>query len=287
IKDTPDEDAHDTICELVFKDNPLGKSIIGTTTTLKRISREVLMDYIDQQYTKDSIVVSVAGNFQSELVEEIIAGRLDGLKEKKNPVEYPEETYVPSFKVKVKDIEQTHLCLATRSVSLADPRYYAFALLNNIMGGSMSSRFFQNIREQKGLAYSVYSMNSAFTQNGYYNIYAGVSHDKIKDTIAAIKEELSLLKEHGVTADELAKAKEQLKSAYIFGQENVNGRMFAIGKTMTLQGRIYTPEEVMHEIDKVTLEDIGNVAEIICDIQQYSGVAVTDRRIDLRKMIQG
>ncbi|MEG0392776.1 MAG: pitrilysin family protein, partial [Anaerovoracaceae bacterium] len=141
IKDTPDEDAHDTICELVFKDNPLGKSIIGTTTTLKRISREVLMDYIDQQYTKDSIVVSVAGNFQSELVEEIIAGRLDGLKEKKNPVEYPEETYVPSFKVKVKDIEQTHLCLATRSVSLADPRYYAFALLNNIMGGSMSSRF--------------------------------------------------------------------------------------------------------------------------------------------------
>lgn len=287
IQDAPDEDAHDTICELVFKNHPLGNSIIGTNKSLNGINHEKIKDYIKNQYTKDSIVVSIAGNFSEAKVCRIIEGKLGGLKARKAKLKYKKEKYAPSFKVKVKDIEQSHICLGTRTIPLEDERYYAFSLLNNIMGGSMSSRFFQNIREQKGLAYSVFSMNSSFSGDGYYNIYAGVSHDKIQEAINAIKEELLDLQENGITKEELKKAKEQLKSSYIFGQENVNGRMFAIGKSSLLLNEIRTPEEVIKEIDAVTMDDIKYAENFICDINNYSGVVVTDKKIPLKKIIQG
>jgi len=287
IQDAPDEDVHDTICELVFKGNPLGNSIIGTPGSLNSITHDKIKDYIKKQYTKDSIVVSVAGNFDEKKVCKMIEGKLAGLNEEKTKVKYPSEKYEPSFKVKVKDIEQSHICFGTRSVKLSDDRYYAFSLLNNIMGGSMSSRFFQNIREQKGLAYSVFSMNSSFSKDGYYNIYAGVSHNKVKDCIQAVKDELESLKNEGVTISELSKAKEQLKSNYIFGQENVNGRMFSIGKSATLLGEIHTPEEVIAEIDNVTIEDVNEIKKYICDISNYSAAVITNNRIPLKKIIQG
>lgn len=287
IKDTPDEDAHDTICEMVFKGNPLGNSIIGTAGSLDRINHDKIKEYIKNQYTKDSIVVSVAGNFSEAKVCSIIEGRLAGLKARKPKLKYPRDVYAPSFKVKTKDIEQSHICLGTRTIPLDDDRYCAFSLLSNIMGGSMSSRFFQNIREQKGLAYSVFSMNSSFSKYGYYNIYAGVAHDRIKETIDAIKEELEILKKNGITREELNKAKEQLKSSYIFGQENINGRMFSMGKSMTLLGKIRTPEEIIEEINSVTLEDVDKAKQYICDIETYSGVLITDKKVPLKKYILG
>lgn len=287
IQDSPDEDAHDIICELVFQKDPIGHSIIGNTESLGSIDRDVLLKYIDEQYTKDSIVISVTGNFDQGEVEEIIGEKLGAINAEKAGV--PEDGTVtgPLYKVKVKDIEQTHLCLGTRSIKLGAPNYYAFSLLNNIMGGAMSSRFFQNIREQKGLAYSVYSMNSSFTKEGYYNIYAGISHDKVEAAVEAIKEELSLLKKEGVTREELSKGKEQLKSSYIFGQENVNGRMFSIGKNTLLMGRVETMDQVLEKIDKVTMEDIEGVSEIISNIEEYSGVAITNKDIPLQEMMLG
>ena len=163
----------------------------------------------------------------------------------KAPKAFDEAAYNPSYKVKVKDIEQSHICLGLKGLSLDDERYYSLVLLNNVMGGSMSSRLFQNIREEKGLAYSVYSMSSSFSNTGYFNIYAGVSHDKIKDAVIGIQDELRFLKTDGITQEELDTAKEQLKGSYIFSLENVNGRMFSIGKNMLLLDKIYTPEEVM------------------------------------------
>lgn len=150
----------------------------------------------------------------------------------------------------------------------------------------MSSRFFQNIREEKGLAYSVYSMNSAFSDMGYYNIYAGVSHEKIGAAIEGIREELELLDREGVTHEELSMSKEQLKSSYIFGQENVASRMFTIGKNLLLLGRVYDAEEVVSGIDGVTREDIENIKPMICDIENYSAVCVTDKKVNLKKMMK-
>lgn len=285
-QDAPDELAHDTITEMVFKGNPLGKSIIGTPSSLKRITRNVMADYMSKEYTRDNIVISIAGNFDEEEICSYFEDKFLSLNPEKE--EKPVETalYKPSHKLIVKDIEQSHICLATKGLKITDDRYYTFAILNNIMGGSMSSRLFQNIREEKGLAYSVYSMAGAFSYDGYYNIYAGVSHDKIKDAILGIKEELEKLEKTGITDEELESSREQLKAGYIFGQENVSGRMFKNGKNTILSGTHYTQEEVIKAFDQVTIADIEEAKSLICDFNQYSAVAVTNHKFDLGKVIK-
>ena len=286
IEDSPEDDAHDIISELVFKGNPLSKSIIGTPESLSGITRAAMKAYIDEEYTRDNIVISISGSFDQQYVCDLFDSKLKNLKEKKALKSYETSAYQPSYRVKIKDIEQSHLCLGLRGIALDDKRYYPLYLLNNIMGGSMSSRLFQNIREEKGLAYSVYSMASSFTGTGYFNIYAGVSHDKVKDAIIGIKDELKALKDKGITQEELDTAKEQMKGSYIFSLENVNGRMFSIGKNMLLLNKIYTPEEVLSSIDAVTMNDIKEVSELITDISNYSGVLIGRNQVDLKEIIQ-
>ena len=287
IEDQPDDLAHDAVSEILFKGNPLGNSIIGTPTSLSRISRNVLTGYFQKQYTRDSIVVSVAGNIDPDKVCAYLEDKFERLQASKPAHENGHTPYEKKHKVIVKDIQQSHLCLATRAISLIDPKYYAYSVLNNVMGGSMSSRLFQNIREEKGLAYSVYSMLSCFSSDGYFNIYAGVSHDKIHAAIGGIREELEILASQGITEEELSASREQLKSNYIFGQENVASRMFAIGKNLTLLDRVFTPEEVLEGLDAVTMEDIEEVKKTLCDMNRYSAVAVTNKRINLKRMMEG
>lgn len=281
IEDQPDDLVHDTVTELLFKGTPLGKSIIGTPSSLRGISRNVLTAYKEAEYTRDSIVVSVAGNFDEDSFCNFLEDKFEALAAAKQAKKHEYAEYRRSFKVMVKDIQQSHICLATKGVSLADERYYTLQVLNNIMGGSMSSRLFQNIREEKGLAYSVYSMCSSFSNDGYYLIYAGVAHDKIKHALEGIREELAVLAAQGVSQDELSMAKEQMKSSYIFGQENVASRMFANGKYLLLLDKVYTQEEITESIDQITFEDIDEVKGLICSPESYTGVAVTNKRFDL------
>lgn len=286
VKDTPDDDVYDTISELVAGGNPLGRSILGTPESLAGIDRSRLVDYRDQMYARDSIVVAVAGNFDEEAIEAIFEDRLTSLRDEKPKKEIQLKPYQQSFNVKVRDIEQTHICLATPGIALDDPRYYAFVLLNSIFGGSMSSRLFQNIREQKGLAYSVCSMNLFSSYWGFFSIYAGVSPEKAEEALDAIHYELDTLRESGVTEEELAMAKEQMKSSYIFGLESVNSRMFSIGKNKLLLDRVYAEEEVLSSFDRVTREDIREVAEMIGDYSSYCGAAVTGRDFDLERIVK-
>ena len=286
VKDTPDDDVYDTISELVAGGNPLGRSILGTPESLAGIDRSRLVDYRDQMYARDSIVVAVAGNFDEEAIEAIFEDRLTSLRDKKPKQEIQLKPYQQSFNVKVRDIEQTHICLATPGIALDDPRYYAFVLLNSIFGGSMSSRLFQNIREQKGLAYSVCSMNLFSSYWGFFSIYAGVSPEKAEEALDAIHYELDTLRESGVTEEELAMAKEQMKSSYIFGLESVNSRMFSIGKNKLLLDRVYAEEEVLSSFDRVTREDIREVAEMIGDYSSYCGAAVTGKDFDLERIVK-
>jgi predicted Zn-dependent peptidase len=122
---------------------------------------------------------------------------------------------------------------------------------------------------------------------GFFNIYAGIGHEKVRDTVRAIKEELALLQQNSVSEDELSKAKEQLKSGYIFGQENVNSRMFANGKNVLLRGKTTDQETVIRKINEVTVEDVDKIKSMICDTEKYSGVLVTNKRVDLRRMFRG
>ena len=285
--DDPDDLAHETVTSMVFKGSHLGNSILGTYTSLGRISRPVMKSYIEKEYTRDSIVISVAGYFDENEVMEYFNDKLTVLAEKKVPKKTEIPPYTPGYKCITKDIEQTHICMATKAISLYDDRYYALSILSNIMGGSMSSRLFQNIREEKGLAYSVYSMNGLFSTDGYFNIYAGVSHDKIEKAIDAVKEELEILEKSGVTREELDSSREQMKAGNIFSMENVSGRMFKNGKNTLLLGRVFTEDEVMEGFDKVSLEDIDSVKELICRPENYSAAVVTKHKVDVRKMVRG
>lgn len=286
IEDQPDDLAQDKVMEMVFKGSPLGNSVIGTPTSLKKITRPVITEYKKKTYTRDSIVVSVAGNIDEEKIYAYLEDKFEKLLPEKERATMDIGQNAPDCKVIVKDIQQSHICMATKTIALDDPRYYSFAVLNNVMGGSMSSRLFQNIREEKGLAYSVYSMNSAFSTSGFYTIYAGVSHDRIGMAIDGIKEELDKLDKYGVTEEELSMSKEQLKSSYIFGQENVASRMFTIGKNLLLLDKVYTAEEVLKGIDRVSLESIDQIKPMICDTDNYSAVCVTDKRVNLKRMIK-
>ena len=287
IEDSPDEYSQDLLSESVFRGTRLESPIIGTRESLMGIQRADILDYLDREYTRDNIVVSLAGSFDPEAMCQYFEGRLAGLKAEKagkSPVDQP---YLPSFLSKVKDVEQSHISLGLRGVPMEDELYYSLSLLNNIMGGSMSSRLFQNIREEKGLAYSVYSAAPSYVDYGLYSIYAGVAKDKTADAVRGIAEELRNLKKDGVTEDELATAKEQMKSNYIFGLENVSGRMFAMGKNTLLLGRVKTPEEVIQNVDKVTMEEISKAADLISDIKNYCGVVVSGAEMDLESVLKG
>lgn len=287
VEDTPDDLAYETAMENVFRGNPLANSILGSRSSLKRISRRVMTDYIAKEYTKDSIVVSVAGNFDEDRICAVFDEGLANLPEKKEKKIYTPTPHTPAFSVKVKEIEQSHIILAARGIRLDDDNYYSVSVLNNIMGGSMSSRLFQNIREQKGLAYSVYSILSPYVDMGAYAIYAGVSHNRVKDAIAAIKEELLALEKNGVTDEELQKAKEQLKGGYIYSRESVNNRMISMGREMLLIGKNYTADDVIGGIDGVTQDDLREAAKLISNVENYSAAVVTNRRIDLKGYVRG
>ena len=287
VKDSPDDDVYDTISELVSSGNPLGRSILGTPESLAGIDREKLTGYLNDKYARDSIVIAVAGNFDEDRIREMFEERLNALRAEKVTHNVQLLPYRQSFDVKVRDIEQTHICLATPGVALDDRKYYAFVLMNSIFGGSMSSRLFQNIREEKGLAYSVCSMNSFSSNWGFFSIYAGVAHDKVEYTLDAIRYELDMLRKDGVTDEELSMAKEQMKSSYIFGLENINSRMFSIGKNQLLLGKVYMPDEVLAGFDSVTREDVLEAAEMIGDYSSYCGASVTGKEFDLERYVRG
>ena len=286
VRDTPDDDIMDIISELVSCGNPIGNTILGTPDSLSRIGRNEITKYVDEQYTLDSIVVAVAGSFDPDRIASQFEESLASMPKSKE-IEEPEEIpYQPAYKVKVRDIEQTHLCLACPSISLDADEYYAMVLLNSIFGGSMSSRLFQNIREEKGLAYSVASMNMLSSKTGFFNIYAGVAHENAAKAIDAIKEELHKIREDGVTEEELDMAKEQVKSSYIFGLENINSRMIRLGRNKLLLDRIEDSDNVLRSFDEVTTEDVLEMAALIGNPDNYCAAAVTGKDFSIEEMIR-
>ncbi|HHX13965.1 MAG TPA: insulinase family protein [Clostridiales bacterium] len=285
IEDAPDDDAHDILSELVFQGSPLESPIIGYRRTLEGISRDDMLNYMKREYSADNIVVSLAGHFDEALALELFEQALGGLTATKTVTEWSADGYRPRFRVKSRDTEQSHICLGRQGLNYEADLYYALSLLNSIFGGSMSSRLFQNIREDKGLAYAVYSVAQSHMQNGIFSIYAGVAHDKVEETVAAVAEELSRLEKDGVTAEELQAAKEQIKSAYVFGRESVSSRMFSNGKNQLLLDRQRLPEEVLTNIDRVTLDDMQQAIQLIASIDQYCGVLIGNRELDLAALI--
>ncbi|MDD7347405.1 MAG: pitrilysin family protein [Clostridiales bacterium] len=283
--DSPEDLCHDLSTELIYNGNVLSKSIIGTPTSLKRITRNVMKDYVKKRYTKDNILVSIAGKFNEEEVISYFENRFLNLEEKSEDLEFENSEYRPKVKVVHKDVEQCNLCMGLPTFPMEDVRYYPMQVLNNILGGTMSSRLFRNIREERGLAYSVFSMVSGNKNLGYFKIYAGLNKDKVKDAIEGIREEIILLADNGISDDELIASKEQLKSGFVFSQESTASRMFNNGRMAFLMDRIVPIEEVISSYDKVTKYDVESLITLISDFSRYSAVAVTGNdELNLKKL---
>ena len=270
--DTPDDLAIDEGLHLVLESSSLGNSILGTPSSLKRITSNVMHNYVRDKYTLDRMVVSVAGKFDEEKVRDFFENAFVSMQKKQTYTEKRQGEYKAKYRSIKKDIEQSHICLATKSISLDDDRSFA--------------RLFQNVREQKGLAYSVYATNSSLSSDGVFAIYAGVGQKNINRAISAIKEELDKLKDSGLTNEELESSREQLKASYIFSQESSLGRMFKNGKDQLLLGRTYEQDEIISSFDKVSHDDIKEVKKLISDFSNYSLALVSNKRVDVRRLME-
>ena len=285
VKDTPDDEIYDIISELVNRGNPLERSILGTPESLAGIDRTAMKGYYRNRYTRDGIVIAVAGNFDEDKIIQMFQEKMDALKEKAEPSDHKTVPYQKASCVKVKDIEQTHICLAAPGIPYDHELYHAFVLMSSILGGSMSSRLFQNIREQKGLAYNVSSMNSFSSFTGFFNIYAGVSHENAGKTILEIRRELRKMAEEGVTEEELSIAKEQVKTSNIFSLENPAALMFSLGRNKLLMNRLFSVDESLEKFSAVTRQDILRAAEMIGDLDNYCAAVITNKEMDIEELI--
>ncbi|MBQ4340262.1 MAG: insulinase family protein [Firmicutes bacterium] len=285
--DSPEDDVSDTFYEALFNDHPLGTEILGTKEILASFTPDDLRKYVDENYTMGNVLISVTGNFDEEEILNTFEKHFKQLsKKEQKKVIYPDK-YEPKFIYKERDIEQAHICMGVRGAKLDDDLHYARHIVCGILGGSMSSRLFQSIREEKGMAYSVYSYLSSYTNDGCFTIYAGVGQDKLPETIRLIRNELELLKDKGITEDEFNAAKEQLKSSYTFSLENVSGKMASNGKSQLLLGKIYTPEETLDKISSVTMEEVEKVINEFTNMNNYSASATGRNVVDLKELICG
>ncbi|MFS0727893.1 M16 family metallopeptidase [Paenibacillus sp. 1P07SE] len=258
-EDTPDDKVHDDASRASYGNHPLAYSILGEEQKLLAMTPDTLRTYMKGHYRIDNTVISVAGNVESEAVIALLEqyfGRFD-TRGTSAPVEPP--VFKGEYLFHKKKTEQNHICLSFQGCSIADPRLYAMILLNNAIGGGMSSRLFQEIREKRGLAYSVYSYHTSYADSGLYTIYAGTAPKQTKDVLDLTLELLGEVAAKGLTAAELHRGKEQLKGSLILSLESTSSRMNRNGKNELMLSRHYTLDEMLEKIDEVSMETIQEV----------------------------
>ncbi len=273
-EDSPEDLVHDLFSQTVWSGNSLGMPVLGTESSLGNLKREKILDYFNNNYIPQNIVISVVGNIKHtdavKNVREYFEKSKPGNRE---AIQTPTPNFEPEYMFKNKLTEQVHLCMGFVGVDIKSEAYYPMLILNNIFGGAMSSRLFQKIREDRGLAYSVFSYPSSFVDCGLFSIYAGSKPCNLKSVAELIMEEINILKEKGITEEELYDSKEQLKGSYILGLESTSGRMISIGKSELILKRVYTPAEILEKIDKVDIESTNKVINYIFD-KRNMGAAV-------------
>ena len=276
-EDSPEDLVHELLSNTVFKHHNLGMPVLGTAKTVTGFDRQKLLSFVENYYTMENMVISVAGNFDENSLIEQLEEKLNAISSKKR-TQKPESrpSFSPDGVIRYKDIEQLHICLGLEGASLKSQDLYPLLIVNNVFGGSMSSRLFQNIREDKGLAYSVFSYPSSYKEIGLLTIYAGINPNQLDEVLKLINQEIHVLKKDGLTKDELHKSKEQLKGSYMLGLESTSSRMSAIGKSELLLNRTYSPKEIIEKIDQVTIQDVRRVIDRVF-ISDNSALAIVGK----------
>jgi len=269
-EDSPEDMCVDLLLEKIFPNHALGMSILGTPKTIGSFRQEDFLAFMKARYTPKNVVISVAGNInEQEVLEKVTAafGHFDG--EEAGNTTLP-AAYAPGFSVREKDIEQVHLNMAFPGIPSGTDASYALAAVDTILGGGMSSRLFQKIREERGLVYSVYSYNTSFSDTGAFHIYAALNPAQLGEVMDLISREVKGMFTNKITEAQLAKAKEQLKSGYLLSLESAASRMNSIGRTMLLLNKTVTPDELVAKIDAIDMDAFYAVCDRIFKMDQVS-----------------
>ncbi|MGM0589544.1 MAG: M16 family metallopeptidase [Bacteroidota bacterium] len=270
-RDSPDDYLIEQFKNQLFPNHPLGRPILGFEDTVTAFSREDLFQYVDDRYQPENIVVAIAGDIQHERALELV-GNLFSTHEAKAVVgakEVPAE-YQQSKEVYTKKIQQTHLMLGRRGLYADHDDRYKLLLANTVLGGGMSSRLHQNVREKYGYCYSIQSFNQSYSDSGVFGIYVGTDADYVDHVRELIETELSRFKDEPIPDQELSEAKSQLKGKLLLSQENMSSRMSRLAKSELYYDRYITLDELVSEIDQVSSEEIQDFAQEFFDISQFS-----------------
>jgi predicted Zn-dependent peptidase len=268
-EDDPGDVVHDAFAEALFGDTPLGRPILGTVESINALQRTAINGYYRRRYRPENMVVAVAGSVDHAKVVKQVAKAFKPLLDEAGQLERgPSGPRIGGRAPKALSVvnvvrrptEQAHLMLGVPAFSRADDRRFALGVLNGALGGGMSSRLFQEIREKRGLAYSVYSYASHHAETGYFGVYAGCQPKKAAEVLDICREQLALIAESGIDAEELARGKGQLAGGMVLGLEDTGSRMSRLGKSELVYGELPTVDEVLARVRAVTLDDVQAVA---------------------------
>lgn len=265
VEDNPADYIYDLLYQSVWSSHPLGRSILGSPESIEGIDRSKLINHLDNHYTPKNIIIAVAGNIDEGRLKELLERAFGSLNKNASSSREAPPEIKRNFIIKERELEQVHFCLGTKGLRSADENRFEGYLLNTILGGSMSSRLFQKIREDYGLAYSIHSFISPYADTGLLGIYAGTSAEFFEKVLKMSLEEFKLLMTVKVSGDELKKAKEQLKGNLMLSLESSSSRMNQLAKQEMYFERYFSLDEIIDEIEKVTEEKIQRLANRLFD----------------------
>ena len=279
VEDTPSDLVHEIFMENFWAGHPLARPILGTLETVNSFDSDRLRERFIENYVPPNMVISAAGNIHHDELREVIEKYFD-LRTVKDvaitpPQPVPKSQPITLLRSK-KDLEQTHLCIGVPGTSNDHIDRYVEGVLNVILGGSMSSRLFQKIREEMGLCYTIFSSISSFKDAGYLSVYAGTSPETTETAAELIIKECKRLAREPVSLEELENAKNHLKGSLILSQESSSSRMFSLARSDMTFGRQITTDEVLEGISKVTQDDVQRVGRDLFDHSNYGTVVVGD-----------
>jgi predicted Zn-dependent peptidase len=269
--DSPDYLVHEIFSSNFWKDHPLGKPILGTPQSVKRFDQGMIRQYYDGVYAPSNLIVTAAGNLTHEPLVELVRRYFETLP----PSAPPPADQTPATHARIalrnkKALEQVHLCLGVPSYPLPHQERFACYVLNTLLGGGMSSRLFQNIRERQGLAYAVFSELNPYRDTGCLSIYAGTSVESARQVVESITNEFRQLKQQPVTQEELRRAKDHLKGSLMLSLESTASRMSNLARQEMYFGRFFTLDELVESIETVTADDVQRIAQTFFDSRQIA-----------------
>lgn len=270
VFDTPADVIQDYFAEAVWDSHPLGQTILGQAENIRKLQRRDLLSFIRRNYTTDRIVIAAAGDVEHERLVELAQTKLDFKAPKSNHGLKAPQYDVGKRNVVSRKLSQTHICLGFPSIPFSHPRKHAMLILNALLGGGMSSRLFQSVREDRGLAYTIYSYQDFYHDTGLFGVYLGTDSSKSIDAINVVLQEIASVKTDSISADEVANCKSQLKGNLLLSLEGSYSRMNRLARLELFQNNFVPPEQTAAEIDAVTLDEVREMAR-----QTFQGQSMT------------